>query len=248
MRILYGLLLSCSLAMPAAVLAQSAQSVQPTAQPATAGTSSNRKSSAGQTPPAQNIPDGGAFSSGGFGNPGPPPQNQEQPQRKHMLLHKLGDGVEDIGHATCALIGATIGQQDIDLPPDTDDNLSWPFRNVNRKAMYNVVWTNGNTGAICKMPDGSFRVSGNGKQLTMQPEPGGAFAILGEDGTMATLTPRLDGGYTMMNADGTTQTWVPREGGGYTVMGSRGPLATIIPGPNGTKHIFGGKGNYTLVH
>lgn len=164
----------------------------------------------------------------------------EDSRPHHSLLHALGDTAQGIGHAAVTLVGATIGDNDIDLPPDTQDNPSWPFIEHKRKAVYTVYWPNGATGAITRLPDGSYQLCGNGRRMTMQPVQGGAFALMGEDGTMGTLTPRLDGGYTLMAADGSSAAVLPRQGGGFNIYNQRGQVAMILPGPAGSKHIIAG--------
>lgn len=165
----------------------------------------------------------------------PLPKKQPGPLRK--LLKSAAD---EVGGTAAALIDATIGDTDINLPPDTEDNPSWPFRSPHSSALYTVYWTNGSSAKISKTPEGSYCVTGGGHCITLQKEPGGVFAMLGEDGTMGTLTPRLDGGYTLIRSDGTSAMLLPRQGGGFNVVNEKGTIATIIPGPGRSRHVFTG--------
>ncbi len=164
-------------------------------------------------------------------------RTKKEPGPFRRLLKSAAD---EVGGTAAALIGATIGDADIDLPPDSEDNPSWPLSAPRRSAMYTVYWTNGSTAKISRTPEGSYCVTGGGHCMTLQKEPGGVFALLGEDGSMGTLTPRLDGGYTLIKSDGTSSMLLPRQGGGFNVVSERGTVATIIPGPGGSRHVFAG--------
>ena len=184
------------------------------------------------------APSGANFSAPGSTSANASSFTKKQPGPLHRFLHAAAD---EVGGTAVALVGATIGNSDIDLPPDMEDNPSWPFNAPRRKSDYTIYWTNGASSKISRMPDGSLCVIGGGHSATIQKEPGGGFAILGEDGSMATLTPRLDGGYTLMKPDGSGATLLPRPGGGFNLVSSRGNVAVIIPGPGGnTGHVFSG--------
>lgn len=158
-----------------------------------------------------------------------------------FLTRTIGGAVSDVGHAAVAIVGATIGNQGIDLPPDDASAPEWPFSEPNRKALFTVTWSDGSTGKISRLPDGSLQILGSGHRYTLQPIGGGSFALLGDYGSMATMTPRMDGGFTILDADGTVEQVLPREGGGFTITGVHGVVATILPGPTGRHHILGSK-------
>jgi hypothetical protein len=198
--------------------------------------SSQRTTSAGAFPSyssQRGMPPSGMFSSQNSQS-----QQKKQPGPLRRLLHSAAD---EVGGTAAALIGATIGDADIELPPDTEQNPSWPFSAPRRKALYTVYWTNGTTAKISKSPEGTYSVTGGGHAMTLQKESGGVYALLGEDGSMGTLTPRMGGGYTLMKGDGTTSLLLPRPDGGFNVVNEQGNVvATIIPGPGGSRHVFSG--------
>jgi hypothetical protein len=186
-------------------------------------------------------------------NPGAPPaaksfswqssQSQQfskkkQPGPLRRFMHAAAD---EVGGTAAALVGATIGDCDTELPPDTEQNPSWPFSAPRRKALYTVYWTDGTTAKISKSPEGTFSVTGGGHSMTLQKEAGGVYALLGEDGSMGTLSPRPGGGYTLMKGDGSTSVLLPRPDGGFSVVNAQGAVvATIVPGPGGSRHVFSG--------
>jgi hypothetical protein len=139
-----------------------------------------------------------------------------------------------------ALVGTTILNQGIDLPPDDDSKPEWPFNEPHRKALYIVDWADGSTAKISRLPDGTLQILGGGKRYMLQPESEGSYAMYGDFGSMATITPRPGGGYTICKADGTVEQVLPREGGGFTVTGRSGVIATILPGVGGKKHVIRG--------
>lgn len=163
---------------------------------------------------------------------------QQSKPSKGFFRRALGAGVKDVSNAAMAVVGASIGNRDIELPPDSEVDESWPFRAPPRKTIYTVYWADGSQAKLTSRPDGGFTVFGGSHTFNMFPQTGGVYALLGEDGTMGTLTPRLDGGYNFSNADGSTAVITPRSGGGYVIQGQRGALATIVPGPAGSTHVF----------
>lgn len=168
--------------------------------------------------------------------------SQNGHQKHGVITRAMGGLVSDAAHATMALVGTTILNQGIDLPPDDASAPEWPFNEPHRKAIYTVSWADGSTANISRLPDGSLQILGSGKRYVLQPESGGSYALLGDYGSFATITPRLGGGYTIIKADGVTEQVLPREGGGFVVEGPRGVVATILPGVGGKKHIIRGSG------
>lgn len=168
-------------------------------------------------------------------------QSTSQGHQHGIVARALGGAITDAAHATVALVGATIGNQSPDLPPDDADNPEWPFKEPNRKALYTITWSDGSTGKISRLPDGTIQILGSGKRYMLQPIGGGSYAMVGDWGSMATVSPRMDGGFTIMNADGRVSQVIPREGGGFLIENAHGVTATILPGPSGSHHIFGGK-------
>ncbi|MBX9724531.1 MAG: hypothetical protein K2X81_24200 [Candidatus Obscuribacterales bacterium] len=167
--------------------------------------------------------------------------SQSSGHQPGIITRALGGVVTDAAHATMALVGTTILNQGIDLPPDDASKPEWPFNEPHRKTMYTVNWTDGSTANISRLPDGSLQILGSGRRLVMQPESGGSFAMFGDFGSMATLDPRPGGGFTLTKDDGSIETILPREGGGFVVTSSKGVIATILPGMNGRHHIIGSK-------
>lgn len=166
--------------------------------------------------------------------------SQSQGHKHGIITRALGGAASDVGHATMALIGTTILNQGVDLPPDDASEPEWPFREPNRKAMYYVNWADGSSSKVSRLPDGTVQILGAGKRLMLQPEGDGNYAMFGDYGSMATVTPRLDGGYTIIRADGRSQQILPRPGGGFNVCDAHGSLiATITPGVGNSKHIRG---------
>jgi hypothetical protein len=167
-----------------------------------------------------------------------------QSQQQHepgLVARALGGLVSDAAHATMALVGTTIMNQGVDLPPDDASSPQWPFNEPHRKALFYVDWADGTTAKISRLPDGSLQILGGGHRYTMQPEGEGSFALFGDYGSMATVTPRPGGGFTICKADGTVEQVLPRAGGGFTVNGANGVIATILPGVNGKKHVIRGR-------
>lgn len=165
--------------------------------------------------------------------------SQSQGHKHGLLARTLGGAAADVGHATLAVMSATVFNQSIDLPPDDASKPEWPFNEPHRKALYYITWADGSTSKISRLPDGTVQILGSGRRYVMQPESDGSFAMMGDFGSMASVTPRPGGGYTIVKADGTREDVLPREGGGFVVSGKNGIVATIIPGVAGSKHIRG---------
>jgi len=216
----------------------------PMAEPDAASESGNSVQSTGAAPVTESSRNS-VYTSRGIVNQVNDQQGilSNQSQGHHGLLRRaLGGAASDVGHATVALLGATILNQSPDLPPDDASKPEWPFNEPNRKALAYVNWADGSTAKMARLPDGSLQIIGSGKRYVLQPEGDGAFAMMGDYGSMASVTPRLDGGYTIIRADGRSSQVLPREGGGFNVVNSAGRItATILPGPGG-KHMIRGNG------
>ena len=185
--------------------------------------------------PAQNA-------SAGLLNPVTPAGilSESQGHSPGLIRRAIGGVVNDAGHAAMALVGTTILNQGLDLPPDDASSPQWPFREPHRKAVFVVNWVDGSTAKVSRLPDGSWQILGGGRRFVMQPEGEGKFALFGDYGTMATMTPRPGGGFTIIKADGTVEQVLPRAGGGFTVNGVNGTIATILPGVDGKKQVIRG--------
>lgn len=155
-----------------------------------------------------------------------------------IITRALGGAATGLGHATAAVLGATILNQSPDLPPDDASSPEWPFSEPRRKALYYVYWADGSSSKVSRLPDGSIQILGSGRRYVLQPESDGKFAMFGDYGSMASVTPYPGGGYTISRADGNISHVLPREGGGYNVVNADGTVtATIMPGLNGKKHV-----------
>lgn len=224
-RILYCLVLislQCTPAVQAQTQTQESEAIAPYA----SGTTQASALSSAASRNAMIQSPGGIFT---------PPKKPPGPLRRLMK-----GAVDEVGGTAAALVGAAIGDSDIELPPDTEQNPSWPFSAPRRTALYTVYWTDGTSAKISKSPEGSYCVTGGGHCMTLQKEQNGMYALLGEDGSMGTLSPRLDGGYTLMKGDGSLLLLLPRPDGGFTVMSNQRTVATIIPGPGRSRHVFSG--------
>lgn len=245
--------------LPGAVAAaKSDQEVQPAAAQTGAGNSETLhgpiSNGSGQQPSNAGQPPNSVFKSNGAISPlrgymNSNPVNdqgilsQSDGHKSGVITRALGGAASGIGHATAALLGTTLLNQGIDLPPDDASSPEWPFREPNRKALYYVNWADGSSSKVSRLPDGSIQILGSGHRIVMQPEGDGRYAMFGDYGTMATVAPLPGGGYTITRADGTVSHVMPRDGGGFNIVNSDGVLtATMIPGVGGKKHMIQGHG------
>ena len=172
----------------------------------------------------------------------PPPSSQIQgsTQKKPKLANKIFRGIDNqVQNAVSFVAG------DATLPPSVDDNASWPFLPARHKrAVYKIIWNDGQTSSIIPRPDGGFTiVGGDAGGTNLMPMQGG-FAIMGRGGDFGTMTREPGGGFRIMSADGNYTSVTPRPGGGYVLSNAQGAMGTVVPGPGGSHYSFGSERNF----
>jgi len=172
----------------------------------------------------------------------PPSSSQIQgsTQKKPELAKKIFRGIDNQVKNAVAFVAG-----DASLPPSVDDNASWPFLPARHKrAVYKIMWNDGQTSSIIPRPDGGFTiVGGDAGGTNLMPVQGG-FAIMGRGGDFGTMTREPGGGFRIMSADGTLTSVTPRPGGGYCLSNAQGAMGTVVPGPGGSHYGFGSERNF----